>query len=194
MSNDIKPLRTYRLKNEIQIKSYVHPARLNILKMLAREKRTITGVAEEIGVHPANITHHFKNLEKSGLIKIVEKRDIGRNIEKYYRAIAYSFSVRISKEMKINKEALALSILRDDMSAAVETLKNSSPEADTVRAYITSARIDRKQFEVFSKKLEKLLKDFRASGHARGAATTINLSIYPNDTDSIPEDEEVIIR
>jgi DNA-binding transcriptional ArsR family regulator len=193
MSNDITPKRTHRLKSENQIKSYIHPTRLNILKMLAKEKRTVSGVAKEMGVHPANITHHIKLLEKNGLIKLVEKRDIGRNIEKYYRAIAHNYSVQISNDMKINKEAFALSILKDDMSIAVESLKNKLPSG-SVTAYITTARIDQKKLDLFGKKLANLIQAFKAGNHSGGTATTINLSIYPNDTDSVPGDEEVIIK
>jgi len=33
------------------------------------EKRTVTGVARLMQVHPANLTHHFKLLERVGLIR-----------------------------------------------------------------------------------------------------------------------------
>ena len=100
MTNDIKPLPYYKLTKAPQIKGYIHPTRIVILKKLAEKKRTISGIARELEVHPANITHHFKLLEKTGLIKLVEKRDIGKTIEKYYRAIAYSYIVKAGDKKK----------------------------------------------------------------------------------------------
>ena len=69
-------------------------------------------------LHPANLTHQFRRLEQAGLIDLVEKRDIGRNIEKYYRATAYTFTIQWEKQTQSNKKTLALSILQDDLALA----------------------------------------------------------------------------
>ena len=84
MTNDIRPDKSFVLTEDDQVRAYVHPTRIIILKQLAKGKSTVSGMAKKLGVHPANLTHHFKKLEKSGLIKLVEKKDIGKNIEKYY--------------------------------------------------------------------------------------------------------------
>lgn len=72
------------LTTDLQRKAFLHPIRSKILDFLVVQPMTITGVAKELGVHPANITHHFKTLLGAKLIKIVEERDTGRVIEKYY--------------------------------------------------------------------------------------------------------------
>jgi DNA-binding transcriptional ArsR family regulator len=199
MTNDIKPQRTYSLKTEEQVKSYVHPTRMNILKMLAKTKRTISSVAKELKVHPANITHHFKLLEKSGLIRLVEKRDTGRNLEKYYRAAAFNYNVRINEKGEVNKEALALSILRDDLSIAIDVIKGkkgatSSSAPKYVKALITTARLDTKRVNLFEKKLAELIKEFSKNSVKNGTAYTLNMSLYPNDADCLPDNVEVIIK
>ena len=122
----LRPRKLLVLKENSQIKAYVHPTRIAILRMLAAKKRTVSNVAREIGVHPANITHHFKLLEKVGLIRLVERRDIGKNIEKYYRAIAHNFVVNVDRQTKSNKQALELSILRNDLSTAISTVKRTT--------------------------------------------------------------------
>jgi DNA-binding transcriptional ArsR family regulator len=69
MSNyNITPLFSQTLTANEQIRAYVHPTRMTILALLAQEKQSISGVARQIAVHPANLTHHFKLLEKAGLI------------------------------------------------------------------------------------------------------------------------------
>ncbi len=63
------------------------------MQMLAQRPLTITNVAKELDVHPANLTHHFRKLQDAGLIKIHEERDIGKVIERYYLATARSVEI-----------------------------------------------------------------------------------------------------
>jgi DNA-binding transcriptional ArsR family regulator len=170
-----------------QIKGYTHPTRIFLLQMLAKEQRTISSVAKELGVHPANITHHFKLLEKVGLILLVEKRDTGKNLEKYYRAIAYTFSINPSNNDVKNKKALALNIVKNDLSVAVNAIKED--DSREMIALLATARIDQAQVKQFIGKLENLIKDFQAKDSKRGIAYNINLSLYPNDVDCLGHDE-----
>jgi DNA-binding transcriptional ArsR family regulator len=77
-----------------QQKTYFHPVRMKILNFLTRERLTILQTAERLKVHPANITHHFRVLQSAALIRLVEERDLGRVIEKYYEAVATVFDIR----------------------------------------------------------------------------------------------------
>jgi DNA-binding transcriptional ArsR family regulator len=175
MSNEIfLPQKVHILKDDAQIKGYIHPTRITLLEILSSEKRTISSVAKELGVHPANITHHFKLLEKTGLIRLVEKRDTGKNLEKYYRAIAYTFEVASNSS---NKSAIALSILKNDLSAAINNLKKSDPKKSI--AFLATARISADRFDHFAINLENLINEFKKADSKGGEAYTINLSLYP---------------
>jgi DNA-binding transcriptional ArsR family regulator len=77
-----------------QQKAYFHPVRMKILNFLTRERLTISQTAERLKVHPANIAHHFRVLQSAALIRLVEERDLGRVIEKYYEAVATVFDIR----------------------------------------------------------------------------------------------------
>ena len=168
------------LVSEEHIKAYVHPTRMTIVSMISNKQRTISSVAKELGVHPANITHHFKLLEKSGLIKLVEKRDNGKNIEKYYRAVAYAFEVRMNESKPSNKQALALSVLRDNLAAAIKHLENSSEKK--VIGLLNSVRINHDNLSKFEKKLMKLINEFNLKDTADGESYILNISMYPNDS------------
>ena len=175
MSNDkFLPQKLHVLKNDAQIRGYIHPTRMSLLEILSAEKRTISSVAKELGVHPANITHHFKLLEKTGLIRLVEKRDTGKNLEKYYRAIAYTFEVAPCSS---NKSAIALSILKNDLSATINNLKKSDPKK--TMGFLATTRISADRFEYFAKTLENLINEFKKADSKGGEAYTINLSLYP---------------
>lgn len=187
---NIKSKKLLVLKENSQIKAYVHPTRIAILRMLATRKRTVSNVAKELGVHSANITHHFKLLEKVGLIQLVEKRDIGKNIEKYYRSVARNFVVSFDKPGKSSKKALALSILRNDLSTAISTVRKD--DKHEVIAVIKIARILPRDVKLLQKKIMKLIREFTQYDSVKGTAYTMNISVYPNETDYVSHEEIII--
>lgn len=184
-----EPASLHTIAGEDQIRGYVHPTRMILLQMLSKEKRTISSVARELGVHPANITHHFKLLEKIGLIRLVEKKDTGKNLAKYYRAIAYTFLIRSGNHDGINKNALALSILKNDLSVAINTVQSGDKNKE-ILALLATAKIDSKQLHRFTDKLNNLIKDFQACDSKDGVVYNINLSLYPNDVNCIAQKKE----
>jgi DNA-binding transcriptional ArsR family regulator len=189
-NNNIRPKKVEVLTTQSQIKAYVHPTRIAILRMLAEKKRTVSSVARKLNVHPANITHHFKLLEKAGLIQLVEKRDIGRNIEKYYRSIAHNFVVNFDRSKRIDKKALALSILRNDLSGAISRVKRGGKKE--IIAAIKVSRISPRDIKTLEKKVKKLIKEFSQRDSGKGSAYTLNISIYPNETEFISSEEIII--
>ena len=189
-NTNIKPKKIQVVTTNSQIKAYVHPTRIAILRMLAAEKRTVSNVAKELGVHPANITHHFKLLEKVGLIKLVERRDIGKNIEKYYRATAHNFVVSTDRSTKSNKQVLELSILRNDLSTAIKTVKRKTKQE--VIAVIKIARILPDDIKPLQRKILQLIREFSQCDSANGTAYTLNISVYPNETNHVSRTEIII--
>ncbi|HSW59073.1 MAG TPA: helix-turn-helix domain-containing protein [Dehalococcoidales bacterium] len=183
MSNnitDFEPEQLYTLTSVAQIKAYVHSTRIMLLSMLSNGKRTISSIARENGVHPANLTHHFRLLEKAGLIRLVEKRDTGKNLEKYYRAVAYNFVINLDAESSktvINKKALGLEILRDNLSAAIRTV--SKDDDDDVVAVLGVSRLTVQDAERLEKKVYEFIDEFRRCDSPLGKPFTLNLSAYP---------------
>jgi predicted ArsR family transcriptional regulator len=155
-----------------------------ILGMLQGPPRTVTSVAREMRVHPANVTHHFRRLRALGLIHLVETRDTGRNLEKYYAAAARSFVVRPRARSPQSKQALALSILRDNLSAAVGRLP--SGETREVLALLATARIARRDVARFVRRLQGLVAEFRRRDSKAGAPYSLNLSLYPEPAQALP--------
>ena len=185
-----KPREVLVLSANSQIKAYVHPTRIAILRMLAVKKQTVSKVAKELGVHPANITHHFKLLEKVGLIRLVEKRDIGKNVEKYYRSTAHHFVVSTGKSTRSNKQALELAILRNDLSTGINTVKKDGKH--DVIAVIKIARILPRDMKLLQRKIMKLIREFSRYDSKHGRAYTLNISAYPNETTHTTRAEIII--
>jgi DNA-binding transcriptional ArsR family regulator len=192
MSNyDITPSTTLELITNEQIRAYVNPTRMTILAMLAQEKQSVSGIARKLNVHPANLTHHFKLMEKVGLIKLVEKRETGKNLEKFYRAIATHFTIETGNETS-NKKILALAILRDNLTAALHSLKDQGDERD-VLGVLKTVCLKPEDIVKFEQKLLRLADEFGKSSTPTGIFYSLNASLYPTEAGNAPA-QEILIR
>jgi DNA-binding transcriptional ArsR family regulator len=192
MSNyNYQPLPTIYLETEKQIRAYVNPTRMAILVLLAKDKLSVSKVAQAFEVHPANLTHHFKILEQAGLIQLVEKKETGKNLEKLYRATAYQYIVNPENE-SVNKQVLGLSILRDSLNAAIPALRNQKDDKD-VLAVIKTVRIEKKDLKKFESRLLELAAEFEKNSSSSGDTYSLNISLYPTDAGNTPA-QEVSIR
>jgi DNA-binding transcriptional ArsR family regulator len=192
MSNyDIAPSPVQVIASHEQIRAYVNPTRMTILALLAQEKHSVSGVARRLWVHPANLTHHFKLLEKAGLIELVEKRDTGRNLEKYYRAKAYHFTVSPSNQLA-DQKLLALYILQDNLTTALQALSNQDDDRD-VLAVLKTVRLRSEDVQKFEQKLLALAEEFEEHATETGVVYSLNASLYPTLAENLPA-REITIR
>ncbi len=192
MSNyDITPSPVQALTTDEQIRAYINPTRMTILSLMAQEKRSVSGIARQLGVHPANLTHHVKLLEKAGLIELVEKRETGKNLEKFYRATAYHFTVSAGGQ-PANQQLLALSILRDNLTTALQTLENQSGD-QPVLGVLKTVRLKPEDVEAFAQKLLDLAAEFSGRAADAGTVYSLNASLYPTLAANMPA-REISIR
>lgn len=165
----------FEIKSRAQQRAYFHPVRLKILNFLVRERLTVSHVATRLEVHPANLTHHFRVLRQAGLIRLVEKRDIGRVVEKYYEAVAPVFDVRPEPDGHVGRRVLAL--LRNDLSGNIERL--SADDADRLIGLLVTARIGATRYVAFARRLAALAAEFDSSSDADGMPYALTLALYP---------------
>jgi DNA-binding transcriptional ArsR family regulator len=176
--DDYKPEPLRKLSSKNELRAYVNATRITILALLRDFSATITQIAREIGTHPANLTHHFRILERAGLIRLVEKRDTGRNLEKFYRAAALSFITAPGELEVVEKQALKLSILRDEFTASIQRLNKSKDEAE-VFARLLVARISKNNLKKFQKQLLLLISEFEQAETPDGDPYSLALCLFP---------------
>jgi DNA-binding transcriptional ArsR family regulator len=167
-----------------QQKAYFHPLRMKILDYLSTDRLTVSQVAARLRVHPANITHHFRILRSAGLIRLVERRDIGRVIEKYYQAVAQIFDVRPSSGEIKHVGKKVLTVLRDDLSGNLMRLKPD--DSDRLIGLLFSTKIDARAYSKFAGRLQVLIKEFEAANQQDGDLYALNVSLYPQRVDYGP--------
>lgn len=86
------PLR--RIQNFDYLKTLADSHRLAILRLLMAKAMTLSQLGQVVGEHPAQVRHHLKQLEKAGLVEMVDTRVVRGFVEKYYRARARAFLVQ----------------------------------------------------------------------------------------------------
>jgi predicted transcriptional regulator len=154
------------------------------MTILANRADTISGVARELAVHPANITHHFRILEDASLISLREERSVGHNIEKIYTATAKRFEVRTSVQQSMTGNVTVLGFLRDDIDIALTGRAANDDEA--AFGLIKNLRITPAAFKDLSKKMEQLLKEYEKFHDESGQRYSLNMSLYPQERDYGP--------
>jgi len=69
-----------------------HPLRVRILEAL-REPASAATVARQVDQPRQKVNYHLKELERAGLVALVEERRVGNFIEARYQSVARSFVV-----------------------------------------------------------------------------------------------------
>ncbi len=79
---------SYSLQTVEQLRGVADPLRIRIFEALAQRPMTATQVGEELNIAAPKAHYHVRELERIGLVRLVETRERGGILEKYYRAIA----------------------------------------------------------------------------------------------------------
>ncbi len=114
---------TYDLQTIEQLRSVADPLRIRIIEALARKPMTATQVGEELD-EPAPKTHyHVRELERVGLVRLVETRERGGILEKYYRAVARGLRVppSILQQAPPDEVAKTMSDILDSVISGFKT-------------------------------------------------------------------------
>jgi DNA-binding transcriptional ArsR family regulator len=175
----IDPDRT--LTTEAEIAAYLHRTRMSILEVLREGPATTTQIAARLGVHPANLTRHVRLLEEAGLVALVERRDIGRNVEKYYAATARRFRVAPRPASLAAPHRIALAFASSELSAAAVRLPGK--DADPAAALVVHANIPPAIATAFATELAALAERFSGAHEENGQTFHLVLALYPGDAD-----------
>jgi DNA-binding transcriptional ArsR family regulator len=71
----------------------LNPLRIKILEELLREPESASGVARSLKLPRQKVNYHLRELEKEGLVELVEERRKGNCVERVVRATARSYLV-----------------------------------------------------------------------------------------------------
>ena len=90
----------FELETLEQLRAIADELRTRIAEALTHRPMTVTQLGEMLGQAPAKIHYHVRELERVGLVRLVATREKSGILEKYYRAIAKTFTA--SKTLLMN--------------------------------------------------------------------------------------------
>ena len=100
----------YSISSLDQMRAIADDLRIRIFDRLTRQAMTVTQLGDALGVAPAKAHYHVRELERVGLVKLVETREKSGILEKYYRAVARDIAV---------SPGLLRGLSPDDMASAI---------------------------------------------------------------------------
>jgi DNA-binding transcriptional ArsR family regulator len=190
--------RIHNLDDLSALRALTDPLRKAIIRELQREPKTASQLAAALGEKPTKLSYHVLELERNGLIELVETRMKGNLQEKYYRAVAEMFRVdpRLFAEGPEGEDAFYEHVtgLLDraalDFREAIRSGQITPDESRRALASQLHLRLTPEQAAEFRDRLEALLAEFREKPSENtpiGAALTLLFCpLKPLTTGDIP--------
>jgi len=84
------------IDDPIKLKALANPKSWKIMKLLSEKPMYPSEIAKAMDIYPQKIYYYINTLEKAGLIKIKEKKEISGGIAKYYELASPAFGIEFS--------------------------------------------------------------------------------------------------
>ncbi|MCY9515065.1 ArsR/SmtB family transcription factor [Paenibacillus apiarius] len=96
-------MRENKIIDDIELaKILLDPRRIHILRLAQHEPVTVKQMAEEMNEKPSRLYYHVKKLEEAHMLELVETKQQGNLIEKYYRSNnehrSFTFGKQLTEE------------------------------------------------------------------------------------------------
>jgi len=176
----------HRLTGLDQMKVLADPLRIRILELLC-EERTAKQVAEILGQPPTRLYHHVAALERVGLIRLARTRQRRGATEKYYLAVARTFSAdsRLFSsapraQVRETAQGVATQVLENtatDLRALLDHGEGAKALAQEVILSYLEVRGSEKELKAVRARLMKLIKSLAGESKSGPSGTGYRLTI-----------------
>ncbi len=154
-----------------QLRALGGDLRRKIVALLRERARSTTGLAEALGLPKGTVGHHVKVLERAGLVRVVRTRRVRALTEKYYGRVARLYVIK-SDDASV-ETTLAAAMLRQ---AADEV--RVQPDGETSTLSLVHTRLRDADARRFTRRLEKLVDEFRGRETAGGEPFGLVVGLY----------------
>ena len=144
-----------------QLKAFADPLRNRIMHVLADRQATNQQLAATLGESQAKVLHHVRVLLDTGLIVLVAERIKGGNVEKYYRATARLYGIRMRPEEESTIAGPVFEGLLQEIVAS-EARWSAQPQSWELRR----ARLAPERIAEFTSRLNDLIAEYWGNGDA----------------------------
>lgn len=165
----------YMIENLEQMRTVADDLRRRIVDSLAARPMTVTQLGDLLGVAAAKTHYHVRELERVGLVKLVETREKGGVLEKYYRTIAKVLAVSPDVLKMIPPDesvALIEGVVRSQTASYLEAVRRTmraKPPVEDIVAFTTgSLWMTNEEWERAVKRIEEALLPYRTTRNTPG--------------------------
>ncbi len=159
----------YVLETIEQMRALSDALRLRIVHLLARQQMTVTQVGAELGIAVGKAHYHVRELERVGLVRLVETREKGGVLEKYYRAVARDFSVppTLLRELPVDEQITTTSTAleaatREFLAAMATALRSGDPELGIMNYSEGRILVTKDEFYALIRQVVDMLRPYSA--------------------------------
>jgi DNA-binding transcriptional ArsR family regulator len=169
---------------------------LRIIALVRTRPMTVTQVGDELGEAPAKIHYHMRELEKVGLLYLVETREKGGILEKYYQPVAREISVEKSLLSAPPGEAASvlssvLNQVKDAFQRAARIVLEQKDGKPGVRLGISNMYITADEQEQICRQIGELFKPYEERRGIEGEREiAVTVLMYPQQAPGIRVSKE----
>lgn len=162
-----------------QLRALGDDLRSRIVVLLRDRAHSTTELAARLGLPKGTVGHHLKVLEKAGLVRVVRTRQVRALTERYYGRAARLFVFKSTDADGEDVRNVAAASLR---RAAEEMLPLGADDRTTFA--VVRARLDDADARRLTRRLERLIDDFRAAESATGRPYGLAAALYGRADDA----------
>lgn len=143
-------------------KIIMDPRRRNIIDLAKEKPVTVSQIAEALGEKPSRLYYHVKKLEEAGILELVETRQHGNLIEKYYKAVPKSleFDKSILAEHSETVMAQIMNVIEPGLNLFSSQIKKDSTLLEKqVDVAISFANMTGKEWLGSNERMLKAIKE-----------------------------------
>jgi DNA-binding transcriptional ArsR family regulator len=193
MAEDIPEI--YYLETVEQLRAIADDLRQRIWEALARQRMTVTQLGEALGEPPARIHYHVRELERLGLVNLVETREKGGILEKYYRPVARKVDVRRSflESLSPDEHVAAVtevfeSLAQDFARALARAVRQEAGRDKQIVLGRTHLWLTNEEFKRLSAEIQALLEPYEAPRGIEGETERAFIEIIYDARDAQQDD------
>ena len=185
-------LERYEIDSVEQLRAVADMLRLRIIDLLQERPMTVTQLGDLLGMAPAKVHYHVRELERVGLLLLVETREKGGILEKYYQPIAKDISV--SKNLFLMAppdESLAMTgawfdQVKNGFQQAFRVALEQKDEQPNFTLAYTHMHVTPDEHKQLAQRIYELLKPYENSRGVEGEQSMLIATISYPQAGSIP--------
>jgi predicted transcriptional regulator len=187
---------TYLIKDFDTLKVIADPVRNQILEVLLQNPHNVKEVADKLGLGASKLYYHFNMLEKFRFIEVVETRQVGNLLEKYYQATTsfvtidpnlLAFNTDEGKENVLSVMTATIDTTREDVirslqARAFQLKQGAAEQSRTITISRLLVNLKEEQADQFYRRLEALIAEFEEADSKEPNDQTFALMVafYPS--------------